>query len=247
MTTSMKPRRSSLGANKKRTRNVKVAHNALDKELNMAEQYKKRYDCCTKDFVKIDKKGGSANKDKKKYVKLEFQTGMFEAMKKNMVWIMENKFDVKFVEDKTPKLETYGKSKAEERYSLDLMFLDAEVEYTVKLIIYNTNCTMGVDSVGDSAHTIIKNQTAAEYFVNFVLLETVDVIKNKIDVRKLNEQCRKLAMLGIESQDKQINKCHECKKEVENEKILKCKFCKKKIHDKCGEKLFEKEDFAQDI
>ena len=72
----------------KKTRNVKVAHNALEKELNMAKLYKKRYESCDKELVKIDMKNGSADKNKQKFVKVEYQTGMFEAMKKNMVRVM---------------------------------------------------------------------------------------------------------------------------------------------------------------
>ena len=54
----------------------------------MVEQYKKRYENCKKDEYKINMTGGSADKQKQKYVKIDFQTGMFEAMKKNMVgWL----------------------------------------------------------------------------------------------------------------------------------------------------------------
>ena len=56
---------------------------------------------------------------------------------------------------------------------------------------------MGVDSVGTTSHDIIKSQTVAEYFVKKVIFEVADVIKTKVDIRKLNEQCRKLAMLGM--------------------------------------------------
>ena len=142
---------TAIDQNKKKGRKVKVTHNALDKDLNMVKQYEKRYESCNKELIKVDMKKGSANKDSQKFVKLEFQTGMFEAMKKNMVKVMKDKFEVNFVEGKDPKLETYGKSKAEERYTLDLMFKDGNSDYTVQVSIYKTNCTMGVDSVGTTA------------------------------------------------------------------------------------------------
>jgi hypothetical protein len=47
-----KRRTGVVDQNKKKARNVKVSHNALDKDLNMAKQYKNRYDCCIKDLVK---------------------------------------------------------------------------------------------------------------------------------------------------------------------------------------------------
>ena len=103
---------------------------------------------------------------------------------------------------------------------------------------------MGVDSVGTTSHDIIKSQTVAEYFVKKVIFEVADVIKTKVDISKLNEQCRKLAMLGMEAKESPQNICYDCKKEVKDDKNLKCKFCKKKIHDQCAEKLFDKDDMA---
>jgi hypothetical protein len=67
--------------NRKKVQKVKVGHNALDKDLNMVKQYKVRYECCKKDLIKVDTSNGSANKDRQKFVKLEFQTRKFEAMK----------------------------------------------------------------------------------------------------------------------------------------------------------------------
>ena len=157
---SAKRRMGPIDKNKKKARNVRVTHNAVDKDLNMAKQYKIRYDCCIKELIKVDKKNGSASKEKQRYVKLEFQTGMFEAMKKNMVNIMKDKFKVNFVEGKDPKVETYGKAKAEERYIFDLMFQHENAEYTLQVTVFNTNCTMGINSVGKTAHAMIKTQTS---------------------------------------------------------------------------------------
>ena len=226
--------------NRKKAQKVKVGHNALDKDLNMVKLYKVRYECCKKDLIKVDTSNGSANKDRQKFVKLEFQTGMFEAMKKNMVRIMKDKFQVDFVDGKDPKLETYGKSKAEERYTLDLKFHGDNSEQTVQVTIYNTNCTMGIDIVGNSAHKIINDQTAAEYFVKMVIFEVAAFIRTKVNISELNEKCRKLAMLGMEMQSKPQNLCYECKKGINDENNFKCKYCKRKLHDKCAENLFDR-------
>ena len=67
-----------------------------------------------------------------------------------------------------------------------------------------------------------------------VILEAVEVIKRKVNITKLNDQCRKFAMLGMEYQDKPLNSCYECNDEVNLGKNLKCKFCKKKIHEECA-------------
>ena len=245
VTTVSKPRRKSGVVQNKKKPNVRVTHNALDKDLNMVKQYKTRYDGCMKELIKIDMNNGSVNKDKQIYVKLEFQTGMFEAMKKNMVKIMIEKFQVKFVEGKDPKLETYGRSMAEERYSLDLKFIENDKQYTVQVTIFNTNCTMGVKSVGNTAHEIIKDQTVAEYFVKMVIFEVSEVIKTKVNVTKINEQCRKLAMLGMEMQNKPQNLCYGCTKDILENENFRCKYCKRKMHYKCAENMFDKEDIAQ--
>ena len=126
--------------------------------------------------------------------KLEFQTEMFEAMKKNMVKVMQYKFLVQFVEGKDPKVETYRKCKAEEQYILDLQFKENAVEHTVQVTIYNTNCTMGIDSVVNSAHVSIDKQSVAEYFVDTVIVEVADIIKEAVNIGKLNGHCRTLAI-----------------------------------------------------
>ena len=64
---------------------VKVTHNAVDSDLNLETQFSKRFQACNRNIFKVNKDNGSANKDKQKYVKVEFQTGMFEVLKKNMV------------------------------------------------------------------------------------------------------------------------------------------------------------------
>ena len=141
---------------------VKVTHIAVDSELNLETQFSKRFQACNRDIFKVNKQNGSANKDKQKYVKVEFQTGMFEVLKKNMIDIMREDFKVKYTKD--PKLETYGASKAEEIYYLDLQFIKDGSEYNVKLSVFNTNCIIGIDSTG-KGKKVIKAQSVAEFFV----------------------------------------------------------------------------------
>ena len=197
----------------RKNRNVKVTHNAANSELNFAKMYKNRYDACNRDLITVDKSNGSSNKTRQKYVKILFQTGLFEAMKKNIVNIMQNQFGVSLVDGKDPKVEIYGRSKAEERFILNLQFKESEVDHTVQVTIYNTNCTMGIDSVGASAHSVISGQTVAEYFVEKVMFEVVEVLKEKVNIEELNSQCRKMSQLGIKLQGKSKSVCYGCNKD----------------------------------
>ena len=66
----------------------------------------------------------------------------------------------------------------------------------------------------------------AEYFVDKVIFEVADLIKEAVNIGKLNDHCRKLAMLGMELQGKPKIMCYGCKKEIGSNKNLKCHFCK---------------------
>ena len=99
---------------------VKMGHNAENSELNFSKQYLERYNACNTELVNVDKGNGSANKAKQKYVKIEYQSGLFELMKKHMVETRKENYRIEFIKD--PKIEVYGKSKAEKRLFLDLKF-----------------------------------------------------------------------------------------------------------------------------
>ena len=114
---------------------------------------------------------------------------------------------------KDPKVELYGESKAEERIHLDLKFPDNENKshYNVKVTVYNTNCTMSIDTTGKGKKDI-NNQTSAEYFVDNVILESVSILSKRYDVSKIIENYRKLAVLGSEKIKKGFHQCIQCKK-----------------------------------
>ena len=208
--------------------NIQVTHNAQHQELNFSKQYQNRFNACNRDLFKVDKVNGSANKEKQKIVKLEFQTGMFELLKKKMVEVMKEHYSIVLAKD--PKVEMYGQSKSEERYLLDIKFPDSEnkSEHNVKVTIYNTNCCMSVNSKTD-----IKNQTVAEYFVSNIIKDVVNILEKRYDIPALNEHFRQLAVLGLEKVKKGFHDCYQCKKTLNTESSLKCQFCKKQIHESC--------------
>ena len=89
-----------------------VQNKAKGSNLNLPKHYRKRIECCNNKLFHIQKKKGSRDK---KQIYMEFQTGMFEILKKCMVKYMKDVFDVEQSLTKDPKVETYGASKAEER------------------------------------------------------------------------------------------------------------------------------------
>ena len=77
-----------------------VTQNAKDFDLNHFKQYSKRIECCNRDPVKIhNKKSNSKDhgtKDKG-LIYVGFNAGMFEAIKKNMMKILKERFGVEIV------------------------------------------------------------------------------------------------------------------------------------------------------
>ena len=179
----------------KKVRTVLIQNKAVNSNLNLLTQYKNRKKYCDRELFIIDKESGSKNKEKQKFVYLAFRTGLFEAMKKNMVRVMEEEFGVSLIQD--PKMETYGKSKAEERALMDLKFLHCSIEYEVKIHVYNTKCSIGVDS--KTTETEIENSSIAEFFVKSVISKTVDILTSKLNIEEINKQCWKLSILVKDS------------------------------------------------
>ena len=111
--------------------------------LDMFKQYKRRVDFCNRDVVRIHYKSlnkkdhGSGDKG---LIYVDFQAGMFEAVKVNLMKCLKRDFDIKLIDD--PKVEYYGG--AEERICLDLrMNVDGNT-HDFKVKVYNTKCRPNV-------------------------------------------------------------------------------------------------------
>ena len=103
---------------------------------------------------------GSANRG---IIYVDFQAGMFEALKVNFMKVIKNEFDIRPVD--TPKVEMYGD--AEERICLDLKMTVKDIERKVKLKVHNTKCSLDVQECGDSyskKYSHLGNMTVGEYF-----------------------------------------------------------------------------------
>ena len=94
-----------------------VLNKAKDSSLNLAAQYARKVaHCQRRELFRIhdfSRRGDKGARDKSN-VYIEFQGGLFEAIKQNFVNILKDKFDT-VLGKKAPQVETYGKEKAEER------------------------------------------------------------------------------------------------------------------------------------
>ena len=106
---------------------------------------------------------------------------------------MNYDFNIKLTE--TPTLQTYGSLNAEETVLLDLKMFVNQKEHDLKIKIYNTKCSMDIGAKGSNPEKKfehLENFTAGEYFARKVIPEFVKTLSNKLNIEKLNEECRKL-------------------------------------------------------
>ena len=141
-------------------RKVKVQHKAKTSNLNQRKQFSDRISYCDRPLYRInDEKGSKENKQK--YI--ELQTGIFELLKQQLVPCIDAMEDVEVTKD--PKCEIYGKDQAEERYNLDLKYKYMDQKYEVKLLIFNTTCSMLVQCKALS----LEENTISQIFIKNVL------------------------------------------------------------------------------
>ena len=94
-----------------------VTQNSKEFDLNHFKQFTKRVECCNRvQDKKLNTKDHGSWFKGKGLIYIDFNAGMFEAIKKNMMRILKKTFGVKMV--KQPKIEYYGA--AEECINLDL-------------------------------------------------------------------------------------------------------------------------------
>ena len=219
------------------TRNPTVQNKGKDMELN----FKKLEFCDRESFNIHDKENnvndknvkGSANKS---CVYMDLNAGIFEAAKMNLVRVLEKELHIYLV--KKPKVETYGTSEAVERILLDMKMTVNDKEHEVKIRVYNTLCSLDVTGKGAATiaakkHEHLENNTVAGYFIEKVMPKVVQYLRNNFDIPKLNEYCRKLALIGV---DETKDTCFYCEKENRDKNILKCTGCKSILHLKCAGK-----------
>ena len=113
--------------------------------------------------------------------------------------------------------------------------------HDLKIKIYNTKCSMDIGAKGNNPEKKFEHLgdfTAAEYFARRMIPEFVTNLSNNLNIRELNETCRKLAFLGKQNKEKSSNVCIYCEKVNKDNNIWKCIECSRKIHQKCAPKYF---------
>ena len=182
-------------------KNPNVIHKGSNSELNFEKQYKRRVNHCTgrKPFRIHDfSRPGDHGAVDKSLVYVEFQGGVFEALKINMVSILAKQHNISLCGN--TQIETYGASQAQERFCLDMSMNVNDHTHQLKIKVYNTACALDAQGTGDQVHTIfehLENKTVGEYFANVVMPKVVEFISDKLDIKALNEKYLKLAREGV--------------------------------------------------
>ena len=236
------------------SRNVPIiVKKSISSNLNLPKQYQRKLECCEREPYKIhetepgkkDKKTKGSKVDKR-LMYIDFNAGVFEGLKKNFVRVMKDDFGIILTE--TPTLQTFGAKEAEETVLLDLKIVVSGNEHEVKAKIYNTKCSMDVEAKGTSPENKFKhlgNFTVGEYFARKIIPEFVDNISLRLNIKMINEECRKLALKGLKEIDKSVNVCLVCAKESKDKNFLKCMECSRRIHQKCATKYLEEDDLEE--
>ena len=162
----------TLVENVRQKRKVKVQNKSKTSNLNQRKQFTDRISYCDRPLYRINEEKGS-KENKQKYV--ELQTGIFELLKQQLVPCIDAMEDVEVTKD--PKCETYGIDQAEERYNLDLKYKYNDHNYEVKLLIFNTTCSMLVQCK-DSSQV---EDTISQIFIKNVLFVVLEKLKQKQD------------------------------------------------------------------
>ena len=121
-------------------------------------------------------------------------------------------------------------------------------KHDVKIKVYNTKCSLDVQGFhGDYAKRFehLHNLTVGEYFAKHVICRVVDKINKTVDINKLNNHLRVLAIEGKKAVKTKAAKkhCKVCNKDLKTTKTLKCSTCKDYLHSNCVKTLHDEETF----
>ena len=139
--------------NKAMKKQPKISFNAMDMTMNLFRQYSKMIYFADRNLFKIhDPLINAKDMGDAKQVYVEFSSGVFEALKKNMVQTLDDNFGIKVIIQ--PKLEKYGTTKADSKVCLDVKLEVMENVHFVKVCVYITKCA--IDVAGMTKHQPMK-------------------------------------------------------------------------------------------
>ena len=212
-----------------------VTQNSRMYDLNYFKQFNKQLEYCERDLYRIHdpikNKNDHGSKDHG-LVYIEFNAGLFQAMKTNMM-ILAKEHNIILTTD--PKIELYGN--AEERMLLDLKVVIKDQEHFLKMKVYNTTCGMDFQALKhntDKKFEHLDGRTVGEYSTQTIVVDIVNTICEKIDIEKLNNYIKKLAIDG-KKPAKIIKKCakFDCTKDTSKGASLVCMYCESLTHKSC--------------
>ena len=204
-------------------------------DLNYFKQFNRRLEHCERDLFRIHdpikNKNDHGSKDHG-LVYIEFNAGLFQAMKSNMMKIAKD-YNISLAAD--PKIELYGN--AEERMLLDLKVMIKGQEHFVKMKVYNTTCGMDFQALKhdiDKRFDHLDGRTVGEFFTQKIIVEIANTLCNKVDIKKLNDYIKKLALVGKDGV-KAVKKCSkfDCTKETSKGETITCIYCESLTHKSC--------------
>ena len=208
--------------------------------LDLCKQYKRKVEFCNRELFRIHnrtinkKDQGSLDRG---IVYIDFQAGLFEALKVNFLKCVASDFNILLT--CPPKVELFGQ--AEERICLDLKMVVAGSEHFVKVIVHNTKCSLHVQGFVEKYNKKfdhLDNRTVGLYFAEEIVTKVVKKITDNVDISKLNNHLRNLAMEGkksasVKHKTKSSTSCNVCGKELKTSASQQCSNCLEKAHDSC--------------
>ena len=119
---------------------------------------------------------------------------------------------------------------------LDIKIIIQDKEHFLKMKVYNTTCAMDFQAVKhdvDKRFNHLNGLTVGEFFAQRVV-EIANILCKKIDIEKLNNYIKKLALEG-KNAAKTNKKCakFDCLKDTSKGETLACIFCKSLTHKSC--------------
>ena len=122
----------------------------------------------------------------------------------------------------------------------------------MKIKVYNTVSVMDVQALGIPLKTTfphLSNLKCAEYFCKNILRKVVEILEKNLDIRKLNDYHRKLAIDGKNAakKDKIKRTCVSCEKDIKSGESMTCHMCKKPTHKPCALKTISSESLVWTI
>ena len=231
---------------KKKTKNEKlklkstniipiVTQNSKMYDLNYFKQFNKQLEYCDRELFRIHdpikNKNDHGSKDHG-LVYIEFNAGLFQAMKTNMMSLAKEQ---NIVLTTDPKIELYGN--AEERMLLDLKVTIKDQDHFIKMKVYNTTCGMDFQALKhntDKKFDHLDGLTVGEYFTQTIVVDIAKTISKKVDIEKLNNHIKKLAIEGRDAA-KTVKKCSkfDCTKDTPKGATISCIYCESLTHKSC--------------